>query len=125
MQVPNILIIDDVSSIVDEFILLLELLGLRAVGAQSVNEGLAKLEAYPSLSVVVSDVRFPRQSGFDLLPMVNSSPALMERKLTFFFMSGEMQLTTGHDGYAILTKPVDIDYLVSEIRSALSASAEQ
>ena len=125
MESPKILVIDDVVSLVDELILLLRLMGLPAVGANSVDDGLALLDRFDSICVVVSDVWLAQESGFDLVPRVKDSPTLQHRPLRYFFMSGDTRIEAIEGEFATIDKPIDVPLFVATLRKAVDAKDGQ
>jgi CheY-like chemotaxis protein len=119
MEAPKILIVDDVASLVHEIILLLRLMELDAVGAGSVDDGLALLDRFDSICVVVTDVWLAQESGFDLLPRVKNSPSLQGRNFTYFFMSGDTRIESQQGEYTTIDKPIDIPIFVKLLRNAV------
>ena len=90
VQAPAlILVVDDVQEIVEELVALLELLDLPAMGAHSLAEALAILEAVTSIQVVACDVRLNRESGLEIIQRVANNALLADRPLKYVFMTGD------------------------------------
>lgn len=105
----TVLVVDDVLPIVEEMLTLLQLTGLPAVAASSLDEALLALEECPNISVVICDVRLGKESGLDLVRRAKASPKLAARDLRYVFVTGDpMGVDQFPDGTApaILTKPV-------------------
>lgn len=117
---PRVLVIDDFVSLVEEILFLLDLMGIEAVGAHGLDEGMMALRLHGNIKVVLSDVRLPSGSGFDLHGRINADPDLSGRQLRYLFMSGEMQFSLPAMPCEIYTKPVDMTELIGRIRSILN-----
>ncbi len=119
---PLILVVDDVPAIVEELTDMLSLMDLPASGADSIDAALDLLAANPGIRLVVSDVRLPRESGFQLVRRAGDDPRLAGRALRYIFMTGHLDLTdvadARHDGI-LLAKPVNPRHLIEKIRESL------
>lgn len=118
---PALLIVDDVQFIVEEFLILLDLVGIPAVGASSLATAMAQLRQHPAIRVVIADVRLPREDGFDLELQVRADPALADRGIEFIFMSGQVDLTGQQLARTVLPKPLDMGKLVPRVKAMLAA----
>lgn len=122
MQPPMILVIDDVNEIVEELTEMLGLMDLPASGAASVDAALDMLARHPEIRVVVSDVRLPRESGFQIVRRANGDPRLAGRALRYIFMTGHLDLTdiadSQHAGI-LLAKPINPRHLIETIMQSL------
>lgn len=120
---PLVLVIDNVSELVEELLTLMDLSGINTVGAHDLNEGIAILEAETSIRVISCDVRLDRESGLDIVERVASHPALRTRNLQYLFVTGDqMQLEQigSQAVHAVLSKPVQPSLLVGTLRRMLA-----
>lgn len=126
MQPPIILVIDDVSEIVEELTEMLALMDLPASGAHSIESALDALALHPQIRVVVSDVRLPRESGFQIVRRASGDPRLAGRPLRYIFMTGHLDLTdiadSQHAGI-LLAKPISPRHLIETIKQSLDGAA--
>ncbi|WP_395517490.1 sigma-54-dependent transcriptional regulator [Pseudorhizobium flavum] len=116
---PNIILIDDDANVLDACREVLELEGFNVAAYASVAACLPGLSA-ESEAVIVSDVRMPRQDGFDLLAAVRE----IDREIPIVLMSGHgdipMALRAMRDGaWDFLEKPADPVHLIETVRRAL------
>ena len=79
----DIILVDDDANVLDACRELLEIEGFRVSAHGSVAAALAGLAA-DSEAVVVSDVRMPRQDGFDLVAAVQA----IDREIPIVLMTG-------------------------------------
>jgi DNA-binding NtrC family response regulator len=125
MPVFQILIVDDFDNIVEEFVIILELRGFAAIGAATFDEAIATLKQHETIEVIISDVRLPGHSGFELVDVVKADPVLQDRQLSYIFMSGEMQITNNSPAYPVMTKPLDMARLFAELERILDGGPLQ
>ncbi len=69
---PDILIVDDDSDCLAEYVSLFDAAGLHSVTAQSATEGLRLLSAHPSVHVVLTDIGLPGVDGMTFLKLARS-----------------------------------------------------
>lgn len=115
----DIILVDDDSSVREACRELLEIEGFRVSAHGSVTAALAGLAA-DSEAVVVSDVRMPRQDGFELVAAVRA----IDREIPVVLMTGHgdvpMALRAMRDGvWDFLEKPADPVHLIETVRRAL------
>lgn len=68
VQIANtVLVIDDEPSCLEFTVAVLENNGYRILSGQSVAEGKAQLQANPGVTLIVTDLKMPREDGFSLL----------------------------------------------------------
>jgi DNA-binding NtrC family response regulator len=125
MPVFQILIIDDFDDIVEEFVVMLELLGFSAIGAATLDEGIATLKRHETIEVIISDVRLPGHSGFELVDAMKTDPVLRDRHLSCIFMSGEMPISNNSLAYPVMAKPLDMARLLAELQRILGGGPPQ
>ncbi|MGD9478743.1 sigma-54-dependent transcriptional regulator [Shinella sp. G-2] len=114
----DIILVDDDANVLDACRELLEIEGFRVSAHGSVAAALAGLAA-DSEAVVVSDVRMPRQDGFDLIAAVQA----IDREIPIVLMTGHgdipMALRAMRDGvWDFLEKPADPVHLIETVRRA-------
>lgn len=80
----RVLLVDDDDDVRETSADMLEELGYEVVRAANAFEALGKLEAHPSVAVMVTDVRMPGMSGLELLEIAGQR----YRQLKVILMSG-------------------------------------
>lgn len=93
--------------------------GMKVLMAQDGDKALAQLEANPSLEIVLMDIMMPGKDGYQTMRELRKNPAWRDLPviaLTAKAMPGDREkcLEAGANDY--LTKPVDIDKLLSMMR---------
>jgi CheY-like chemotaxis protein len=116
---PRILIVDDEVDLADVLAMDFEIEGFESSRATSVDEALNQIhQRAPDL--ILSDVRMPNKSGFDLLQAVRTD---LKSQMSFMLMSGFSDLgsddafASGAD--AFVAKPYDRDTLLTMARRLL------
>lgn len=115
----RVLIVDDEPSIRQ---LVATLLGLEGFDVTTAPDGLTALEQVQAgpPDVVISDVRMPRMTGYELLAAIRANPAMVNVRFILLTSS------TGDDpaaeiavamADACLTKPFTRDLLLSALRA--------
>lgn len=119
----NVLIIDDDHRNIFALKTALKSRGITANGILNGQEGLEILRNDPSVDVVLLDMMMPEFDGFEMLEEMQSLsqvkfPAVIA--VTAKAMKGDRErcLLAGANGY--VSKPVDIDLLIAEIKLVLS-----
>ena len=127
VQAPAlILVVDDVQEIVEELVALLELVDLPAMGAHSLADALAILEAVTSIQVVACDVRLNRESGLEIIQRVANNALLADRPLKYVFMTGDPMrpdAIAAQQKCPVLTKPVQPRELIALLRDLLGTGS--
>jgi two-component system C4-dicarboxylate transport response regulator DctD len=116
---PDIILVDDDVNVLDACQEVLELEGFAVAAHASVAASLEALRP-DSEAVIVSDVRMPRQDGFDLIALVRE----IDQEIPIVLMSGHgdvpMALRAMRDGaWDFLEKPADPVHLIETVRRAL------
>lgn len=123
---PVVLLLDDVEDIVAELLTMFTLRGIPGAGAHSLQDALAKLRAWPSISLVISDMRLRDEAGEDMITLVKTDPDLRQREFRFVFMTGDVMRFAGQDtieDHPILLKPVHPQRLLEVVTRILTPSA--
>lgn len=120
-----IMLVDDEQTNLDLFATILEDAGYRTISATTAATALKLLETNKP-DLIISDVSMPEMSGFEFYEKVQKIPEL--RTVPFIFLtalSDRRHMIEGKelgvDDY--LTKPVDIDELVTTVRGKLKRAA--
>ncbi len=119
----RILIVDDDVRNVFALTSALEQHGIDVLYAESGEEGLRTLRGEPAIDLVLMDVMMPGMDGYTAMREIRKIPAFQDLPviaLTAKAMPGDRDnsLTAGASDY--VTKPVDVEQLLSVIRSWLS-----
>ncbi|MBW2441638.1 MAG: response regulator [Deltaproteobacteria bacterium] len=119
MKSPFVMLVDDEVSFVETLVKRLATRNIETITAFSAEEGLEKLEMNQNLDVIVLDVKMPGMDGLEML-----------KKIKAGFYRAEVIMLTGHatiesgitgmklGAYDFLTKPCDIEELVSKVEEA-------
>lgn len=125
MKSPFVMLVDDEISFVETLVKRLATRNIETITAFSAEEGLEKLEVHQNLDVIVLDVKMPGMDGLEML-----------KKIKAGFYRSEVIMLTGHGtiesgikgmklgAYDFLTKPCDIEELVSKIEEATKKKRE-
>ena len=86
--------------------------------ADGIEAGHAVLEARPDL--IITDVRMPHMSGFELVEAIRQDPAMATIPVIFVTIEGE-SVDRGSDLGALeyLTKPIRVELLLEKVRKHL------
>lgn len=120
-RVPEVLIVDDERETCEEIAEFLDAYGFSSCIAGSVDEALASIDGHCDVRVVLTDLRMPRRSGFDLLQALSAQPDACR----VIIMTGhadeagkERALQLG--AWAFVAKPLDPHAVLDLVRSALA-----
>jgi signal transduction histidine kinase/CheY-like chemotaxis protein len=115
----RILIVDDDIRNVFALTSALEMRGMKVVYAENGREGVAKLREHPNLDLVLLDVMMPEMDGYETARAIRGMPrfdALPIISLTAKAMKGDRDKCIAAGASDYITKPVDIDQLLSLMR---------
>jgi CheY-like chemotaxis protein len=118
-----VLVVDDVNAIVEELLTLLQLHTIGGAGAADLTAAIEVLERESAICVIVCDVRLDRESGLDIIELIERHPVLCRRKFHYLFVTGDQmqhsRLRSSAD-LAILTKPVQPSVLIETLHRMLA-----
>lgn len=122
-----VLLIDDVSAIVEELLTFMELHGIPAIGVSDLDQAMAALEANAAIRVLACDVRLGQESGLSIVSRIRENALLSEREFGYLFITGD-QLRPDPDlpmpEHLVLTKPVQPQLLISTLNQMLGRISE-
>ncbi len=120
-----ILLVDDEQANLELFSTILEDEGYRIIAAESVADAL-KLLKYNKPDLIISDIYMPDVGGFEFYEKVQGISEL--RSIPFIFLSALADRAHVQEGKELgaddyLTKPIDVDELVTTVRGKLKRAA--
>jgi CheY-like chemotaxis protein len=115
----KVLIVDD--DVRNEFALTsaLEAHGMDVVYAENGREALEKLQAEPGVDLVLMDIMMPELDGYEAMRRIRTDPRFAKLpiiSLTAKAMKGDREKSIESGASDYITKPVDVDQLVSLMR---------
>jgi len=121
MRESAVLIVDDVADIVAEMIAMFALVGVPAVGAETVQEALRVLRREPLIRAVICDLHLQHEDGRTLLTLVQKDPDLADRPLNVIFITGDYEVKglSAQAPVTIVRKPIDPDMVIEHVRRCL------
>ncbi|MDB5202327.1 MAG: response regulator [Ferruginibacter sp.] len=128
MQQQRILIIDDDDRNIFALTAVLRAKGYQCISANSARDGLQALRNQPGISIVLADMMMPDMDGYEMIAEIRKDPAFQHLPLiavTAQAMIGDKEkcLAAGADGY--VSKPINIDTLLSVVKDTLSKKPER
>ena len=119
MTAPFIMLVDDEVSFVETIAKRLTARNFEILMAFSAEEGLEKLKTNQNLDVIVLDIKMPGMDGLEMLKIIKAGFFRTE----IIMLTGYATIESGIDGmklgaYDFLTKPCDIEELVSKVEEA-------
>jgi HAMP domain-containing protein/signal transduction histidine kinase/CheY-like chemotaxis protein len=120
----RILIVDDDIRNVFALTSALEMRGMKVVYAENGREGVTKLREAPQIDLVLLDVMMPEMDGYETARAIRNMPrfeALPIISLTAKAMKGDRDKCIAAGASDYITKPVDVDQLLSLMRVWLHA----
>ena len=126
MTSPFIMLVDDEAAFVETMTKRLATRNIETITALSGEEGLEKLKMNQNLDVIILDIKMPGIDGIETLKKIKKVSPLTE----VILLTGHATIELGIDGMKIgafdfLTKPSDIEELVSKVKAATKKKREQ
>jgi signal transduction histidine kinase/CheY-like chemotaxis protein len=118
-QGKRVLIVDDDIRNVFALASALEMRGMKVGFAENGREGIDKLREQPNVDLVLLDVMMPEMDGYETARAIRSMPkfeTLPIISLTAKAMKGDRDKSISAGASDYITKPVDIDQLLSLMR---------
>ena len=117
----KVLIVDDEEVILEEASETLTEEGYQCFVASGVKAAVKVIETTPGISLILTDLRMPGESGADLIKIVEEK---FGHDIKFIIMSGHASPSIETDDidlelYAFLRKPLDINNLIEMVDSVL------
>ena len=125
MTTPFIMLVDDEVPFVETMTKRLATRNIETIVAFSGEEGLEKLKTNQNLDVIILDIKMPGIDGMETLKKIKEVSPLIE----VILLTGYATIELGIDGMKIgafdfLTKPCDIEELVSKVQEATKKKRE-
>jgi len=125
MTTPFIMLVDDEVPFVETMTKRLATRSIETIVAFSGEEGLEKLKTNQNLDVIILDIKMPGIDGIETLKKIKEVSPLIE----VILLTGYATIELGIDGMKIgafdfLTKPCDIEELVSKVQDATKKKRE-
>lgn len=123
----RVLLVDDVSAILEELLTFMDLHHIPAIGVADLDQALQALINNPAIDVLACDVRLGRESGLSIIDRIEQSPDLRARPFQYLFISGDPlsrdpSLTMPE--HHVLTKPVRPQMLIAMLRNMMGEAEE-
>jgi CheY-like chemotaxis protein len=124
----KIVVIDDDIRNIFSLASALEEYGVELSYAESGRAGLEVLDAKPDVDVVLVDIMMPDMDGYETIREIRSRPGLADLPIvavTAKAMKGDRQKCIQAGASDYVSKPVDIDHLVSVLRVSIQRADAQ
>jgi CheY-like chemotaxis protein len=118
----KVVVIDDDIRNIFSLASALEEYGIELAYAESGRAGLEVLDAQPDVDVVLVDIMMPDMDGYETIREIRSRPGLTDLPVvavTAKAMKGDRQKCIQAGASDYVSKPVDIDHLVSVLRVSI------
>jgi signal transduction histidine kinase/DNA-binding response OmpR family regulator/HAMP domain-containing protein len=115
----QVLIVDDDVRNVFALTSVLERHGMRVVFAENGRDGISTLEANPEVDIVLMDIMMPEMDGYETMTAIREKPQFRKLPiiaLTAKAMKGDRERSIGAGASDYVTKPVNVDQLLSLMR---------
>jgi len=123
----KVLIIDDDSKNVFALSVTLRVKGYNVVTASSARQALQLLNGDAAISIILSDIMMPDIDGFDLIKMIRDRQQFKDIPViavTAQAMAGDRERCIQAGASAYISKPVDVDILLSLLHTYKIAGSE-
>ena len=120
----KVLVVDDDIRNVFALTSTLEQRGMKVVFAENGREGIERLHQHPNTDVVLLDIMMPEMDGYQTAQAIRAMPRFEHLpiiSLTAKAMKGDREKAIEAGASDYITKPVEIDLLVSMMRVWLAA----
>ena len=120
----KVLVIDDDIRNVFALTSTLEQRGMKVVFAENGREGIERLQQHANTDLILLDIMMPEMDGYETARAIRSMPRFEHLpiiSLTAKAMKGDREKAIAAGASDYITKPVDIDQLVSMMRVWLDA----
>ena len=120
----KVLVVDDDIRNVFALTSTLEQRGMKVVFAENGREGIERLHQHPNTDLVLLDIMMPEMDGYETAQAIRSMPRFEHLpiiSLTAKAMKGDREKAIAAGASDYITKPVDVDQLVSMMRVWLDA----
>jgi signal transduction histidine kinase/DNA-binding response OmpR family regulator len=124
LQGKKVLVIDDDIRNVFALTSTLEQRGMKVVYAENGREGIERLHQHPNTDLILLDIMMPEMDGYETARAIRSMPRFEDLpiiSLTAKAMKGDREKAIEAGASDYITKPVDVDQLVSMMRVWLDA----
>jgi CheY-like chemotaxis protein len=124
LQGKKVLVVDDDIRNVFALTSTLEQRGMKVVFAENGREGIERLHQHPNTDLVLLDIMMPEMDGYETAQAIRAMPRFEHLpiiSLTAKAMKGDREKAIAAGASDYITKPVDVDQLVSMMRVWLDA----
>jgi signal transduction histidine kinase/CheY-like chemotaxis protein len=124
LQGKKVLVVDDDIRNVFALTSTLEQRGMKVVFAENGREGIERLHQHPNTDLVLLDIMMPEMDGYETAQAIRSMPRFEHLpiiSLTAKAMKGDREKAIAAGASDYITKPVEVDQLVSMMRVWLDA----
>jgi HAMP domain-containing protein/signal transduction histidine kinase/DNA-binding response OmpR family regulator len=115
----QVLIVDDDVRNVFALTSVLERQGMKVLFAENGRDGIATLEANPNVDIVLMDIMMPEMDGYETMTAIREKPQFNKLPivaLTAKAMKGDRERSIAAGASDYVTKPVNVDQLLSLMR---------
>jgi len=119
LQGKRVLVVDDDVRNVFALTSVLERHGMQVTFAENGREGLAALKEDPKTDIVLMDIMMPEMDGYETMAAIRKIPAFRKLPiiaLTAKAMKGDREKSIEAGASDYITKPVDVEQLISLMR---------
>ncbi|HEX7169096.1 MAG TPA: response regulator, partial [Acidimicrobiales bacterium] len=119
LEGKQVLIVDDDVRNVFALTSVLERHGMSVLFAENGREGIAALEQHPDINLVLMDIMMPEMDGYETMTEIRKRPPFRKLPiiaLTAKAMKGDRERSIAAGASDYITKPVDVDQLLSLMR---------